>query len=75
MKSARRKAPGAGWEADADIRADANMAWDADQALAAMKVMAPLGVSSYEQPLPADDIEGLARLVKNPDKASWRTKA
>jgi L-alanine-DL-glutamate epimerase-like enolase superfamily enzyme len=47
-----------------DIRADANMAWDTESALAAMRAMAESGVRSFEQPLPADDIEGMARLVR-----------
>jgi muconate cycloisomerase len=47
-----------------DIRVDANMAWDADEALAAMGRLSGVGIHSYEQPIPADDIEGLARLVR-----------
>lgn len=46
-----------------DLRVDANMAWDADQALETMTVMARHGVRSFEQPLPADDLPGLARVV------------
>jgi muconate cycloisomerase len=47
-----------------DIRVDANMAWDVDTALERMPELARLGVSSFEQPLPADDLAGLARLVR-----------
>ncbi len=47
-----------------DVRADANMAWSVDQGLARMAALARLGIHSYEQPLPADDLEGLARLVR-----------
>ncbi len=47
-----------------DIRADANMAWDAEEALAAMRDLARVGIHSYEQPIPADDLDGLARLVR-----------
>lgn len=45
------------------LRVDANMAWNADQAVEKMAMMARFGVSSFEQPLPADDLGGLARLV------------
>ncbi|MEN8191025.1 MAG: enolase C-terminal domain-like protein [Thermodesulfobacteriota bacterium] len=47
-----------------DIRADANMAWSADEALVHMKELAELNIRSFEQPVAADDIDGLARLVK-----------
>ncbi len=47
-----------------DLRVDANMAWDVDSAPAAMAMMARYGVRSFEQPLPADDLAGLARLVR-----------
>jgi muconate cycloisomerase len=46
-----------------DVRVDANMAWTTEQAIAAMCDMARYGVHSFEQPIAADDIEGLARLV------------
>ena len=46
-----------------DLRADANMAWDVDEAAVAMAAMARHGIRSFEQPLAADDLEGLARLV------------
>lgn len=48
----------------ADLRADANMAWEPDDAIAAMKWMSAFGLRSFEQPLAAQDIDGLARLVK-----------
>ena len=47
-----------------DIRVDANMAWDVPRAVAAMKRLAGYGIRSFEQPLPADDIAGLARLIR-----------
>ncbi|MHC4947119.1 MAG: mandelate racemase/muconate lactonizing enzyme family protein [Planctomycetota bacterium] len=50
-----------------DLRADANMAWGVDDGLAAMRAMSRFGIRSYEQPLPADDVEGLARLVRESD--------
>ncbi len=46
-----------------DLRVDANMAWNAEQALENMTIMARHGVRSFEQPLPADDLDGLARVV------------
>jgi muconate cycloisomerase len=46
-----------------DIRADANMAWDVPQAIQAMKALSSYGIYSFEQPLKADDIDGLARLA------------
>jgi muconate cycloisomerase len=46
-----------------DIRADANMAWDVNQALDAMGALSEYGIRSYEQPIRPDDISGLARLV------------
>jgi muconate cycloisomerase len=46
-----------------DIRVDVNMAWDVPTALEQMPRLAEYGVRSFEQPLPPDDIEGLAQLV------------
>jgi L-alanine-DL-glutamate epimerase-like enolase superfamily enzyme len=46
-----------------ELRADVNMGWDLRQALARMPALAREGVTSFEQPLPADDLEGAARLV------------
>jgi muconate cycloisomerase len=46
------------------IRADANMAWTPDEALAAMAKLAELDIRSFEQPIAADDLDGLARLVR-----------
>jgi len=46
-----------------DVRVDANMAWDVEGAIHAMLAMARYGVQSFEQPIAADDIEGLAQLV------------
>jgi muconate cycloisomerase len=47
----------------ADLRADANMAWTADEAIATMPRFARHGVRMYEQPLAAGDLEGAARVV------------
>lgn len=47
-----------------DIRVDANMAWDVDEALATIEGLRALGVGSVEQPIAPDDLDGLARLVR-----------
>jgi len=49
---------------DCDLRVDANMAWDVPQAIASMPQLARYGIRSFEQPLAANDIEGLATLVR-----------
>ena len=46
-----------------DIRVDANMDWSLDEALAEIPKLAAYGVSSIEQPISAEDIGGLSRLV------------
>jgi muconate cycloisomerase len=46
-----------------ELRADVNMGWNVSQALAKMPAFAREGVTSFEQPLAADDFEGAARLV------------
>jgi len=46
-----------------DLRADVNMGWDVDRALAMMPVYARHGIRSFEQPLAAEDLDGAARLV------------
>jgi L-alanine-DL-glutamate epimerase-like enolase superfamily enzyme len=46
-----------------DLRVDANMAWDVEQALEAIAKLRSSGIESFEQPIPADDLAGLARLV------------
>jgi L-alanine-DL-glutamate epimerase-like enolase superfamily enzyme len=46
----------------ARLRVDSNMAWSYDEARAAMPLMSREGVESFEQPLAADDLDGLARL-------------
>jgi muconate cycloisomerase len=47
----------------AHVRVDCNMAWTYDEALAAMGALGRAGVESFEQPLAAADIDGLARLA------------
>jgi len=46
-----------------DLRADANMAWNTEQALEAIGQLRAVGIGSFEQPIAADDLAGLARLV------------
>jgi L-Ala-D/L-Glu epimerase len=46
------------------LRVDANCAWTFEKAMMAVKQMRTFKVSSYEQPLPADDLEGLAKLTR-----------
>ncbi len=47
-----------------ELRADANMAWDLQEALTAMSNLSQYGVGSFEQPLASKDLDGLARLVR-----------
>jgi muconate cycloisomerase len=47
----------------ARLRVDANMAWSYGGARRAMALGGPEGVEAFEQPLPADDLEGMARLT------------
>lgn len=46
-----------------ELRSDVNMGWSVSQALAKMPALAREGVTSFEQPLAADDFAGAARLV------------
>ena len=46
-----------------DLRVDANMAWNVEQALKAISQLRAVGIQSFEQPIAADDLAGLARLV------------
>lgn len=48
------------------LRADANGAWSRDRARAAFDAFEAVGVEYVEQPLPADDLEGLAALRGGP---------
>ena len=47
------------------LRCDANGAWNERQAGVALAALAGFELDYLEQPLPADDIDGLARLRKN----------
>ncbi|PHR92665.1 MAG: dipeptide epimerase [Robiginitomaculum sp.] len=44
------------------IKIDSNQGWDYETALAALKALAPYNLQYAEQPLPAHDIDGLAKL-------------
>ena len=46
-----------------DIRVDANMCWNRQNAPSFMSRLSRYGVRSFEQPLSADDLDGLAELV------------
>lgn len=48
----------------ADIRVDANMAWDFDQARRILREMSRLGVRCFEQPLAAEALEDMGRLTR-----------
>lgn len=48
----------------ADIRVDANCAWQREEALERLREMAAYGISCAEQPLPAPDLAGLAWLAE-----------
>ena len=52
-------------ESDAVIRIDANAGWTVPQATALIPKLADLGVELIEQPLPAEDYDGLRRLRIN----------
>lgn len=47
------------------LRVDANMSWREAEALENIHALANWGIRCIEQPLPADDLEGLARLVRD----------
>ena len=47
-----------------DVRIDLNMLWDKDEALRSMPDYDKAGVRSFEQPLPPDQLDGLAELVE-----------
>jgi muconate cycloisomerase len=46
-----------------DLRVDANMAWSVEQALEVIGQLRSVGITSFEQPIAAGDLAGLARLV------------
>ena len=50
---------------DVDLRVDANCAWKIEEALRSIERMRPYRLSVIEQPVAADDVEGLRRLTAN----------
>jgi o-succinylbenzoate synthase len=50
-----------------ELRLDANGAWRASQAIELLRLARALGVALAEQPVPADDLEGLARVRRAVD--------
>lgn len=61
LKMLREEAP------DARIRVDANTGWTADQTIAMLPMMRDYRIELIEQPVPADDYEGLAKITKASD--------
>ena len=51
----------------ARIRVDANTGWTADQTIAMLPMLREYGVELIEQPVAADDYEGLAKITKASD--------
>lgn len=66
LRAVREAAP------DASLRVDANGDWSADEAVDALSWLADLEVDLLEQPVPADDHAGLARVT---DEASMPVAA
>jgi len=54
---------------DADLRVDANCGWTIDEAPAALERLRAFRISAVEQPLPADDLDGLERLTAEAPEA------
>ena len=50
---------------EATLRVDANGAWTPEEAIAATEWLADAGVEFVEQPVPAADVDGLARVREN----------
>jgi len=49
---------------DKELRVDANTGWNVKQAIRMLPVLEEFGVTVLEQPLPADDLEGLATVTR-----------
>ena len=58
----RVKAVRAAVGGDFKLRIDANAGYDADTSIRLARMMAPFDLQLFEQPVPADDIEGMARV-------------
>lgn len=50
--------------ADFNLRIDANAGYDADTSIKLANMVAPFNLQLFEQPVPADDIAGMARVRK-----------
>ncbi len=50
---------------DVRLRVDANCAWDPDEAILTTQWLAEFGVEFVEQPVPGDDVAGLARVAES----------
>lgn len=46
------------------LRVDANCAWTAEETLERAQTFRQFGIASYEQPVAADDLQGLARITR-----------
>lgn len=51
-------------ETDKELRVDANAGWTVKQAIRMLPVLEEFGVTVLEQPLPAEDLEGLAEVTR-----------
>ncbi len=49
---------------DKELRVDANTGWNTRQAIRMLPVLEEFGVTVLEQPLPADDLDGLAQVTR-----------
>ncbi len=50
--------------ADTILRVDANCAWNPETAIARADALRAFNIASYEQPVPADDLEGLKKVTE-----------
>jgi L-alanine-DL-glutamate epimerase-like enolase superfamily enzyme len=54
---------------DFKLRIDANAGYDADTSIKLARMVAPFGLQLFEQPVPADDIAGMARVRREANAA------
>jgi len=60
---------------DFQIRIDANAGYDADTSIKLARMMAPYKLQLFEQPVPADDIAGMARVRREANAVGVRIMA
>ena len=60
---------------DIALTIDANGGWDIDTAIRCIRELEPCHLDLVEQPIPAGDYTGLARVRKETGERSWPTKA